>query len=101
MTPGRVVSKEWILRSCEIYWSVPSSNMASWSVASRVANSLLIIRCLLNLADLLLHLQPWRERDDLLGGNHHALAGAWVAGFPRFSLFDLEDAEIAEFDAAF
>src|SRR4051794_25171560 len=54
----------------------------------------------LHLPDSLAHFSPWLEMYDELGGHHHALAGAWVASLPRFPLLDLEDAEIAEFDAA-
>jgi hypothetical protein len=58
-------------------------------------------RHLLQLPYSILHFQPWLESDDKLGGNHHDLASAWVAGLPRLSPLDLEDAEIAEFNAPF
>src|SRR5882724_6316932 len=45
--------------------------------------------------------RPCLKCNGHFGGHHHALAGAWVAGFPRSSFFDLEDTDIVEFDAAF
>lgn len=76
----------------------PRHNSASSIMVGTVLSS---DRHLLQITYPLLHFQPWLECDDQLGGNHHVFSRAWVAGLSRFSLFDLEDSEIAKFDAAF
>src|SRR5262249_9842930 len=51
-------------------------------------------------ADLLFHLVARPEPHGDPFGHGHLLAGAGVAGGPRPALLDLEDAEVAQLDAA-